>query len=78
MKGVAELAWRAAALYRKAGHPDNAAQVSENLQRAVLKKSYVGVNTRQGASWHHRNGGGASANFAPTEGANFSVGAKSV
>ena len=35
MKVVAELAWRSAALYRKAGHPDSAAQVLERAGKAV-------------------------------------------
>ena len=35
MKSVAELAWRSAALFRKAGHPDSAAQVLERAGKAI-------------------------------------------
>jgi hypothetical protein len=35
MRSVAELAWRSAALFRKAGHPDSAAQVLERAGKAV-------------------------------------------
>jgi hypothetical protein len=36
MTAVAELAWRSAALYRKAGHPDSAAQVLERAGQPTL------------------------------------------
>jgi hypothetical protein len=32
---VAELAWKSAALYRKAGHPDSAAQVLERAGKMI-------------------------------------------
>ncbi len=35
MKSVAELAWKSAALYRKAGHPDSAAQVLERAGKMI-------------------------------------------
>ena len=35
METVADLAWRCAALFRKAGHPDSAAQVLERAGKAV-------------------------------------------
>jgi hypothetical protein len=35
VKCVAELAWKSAALYRKAGHPDSAAQVLERAGKMI-------------------------------------------
>jgi hypothetical protein len=39
MTRLAELAWRSAALYRKAGHPDSAAQVLERAGQSLTEKA---------------------------------------